>query len=129
MHTPPRVRGGLAARLSSLLAGLFLFAVAIVCQLESKLGLSPWDTLHQGIAKHTPLSFGLANICVGLVVVAAAAGLGARVGIGTVANALLVGGFIQGMTAIPAVDHLSDDPLGVRIPLLTVSMPVIGIAS
>ena len=65
MHTPPRVRGGLVARGAALIFGLFLFALAIVCQLESKLGLSPWDTLHQGIAKHSPLSFGVANICVG----------------------------------------------------------------
>jgi uncharacterized membrane protein YczE len=85
--------------------------------------------LHQGIAKHTPLSFGVANICVGAVVLAAAWTLGAKVGVGTVANAVLVGAFIQALTAIPAVDHLSNDSLGVRIGLLAVSMPVIGIAS
>ena len=129
MHTPPRVRGGLSARAVSLIAGLFLFALAIVFQLETKLGLSPWDTLHQGIAKHTPLSFGVANICVGAVVMALAWALGAKVGVGTIANALLVGGFIQGLTAIPAVDHLSNDSLGVRISLLVAAMPLFGIAS
>jgi uncharacterized membrane protein YczE len=123
------VRGGLTARLISLIAGLFLFALAIVFQLESKLGLSPWDTLHQGIAKHTPLSFGVANICVGAVVLAAAWALGAKVGVGTISNAVLVGAFIQGLTAIPAVDHLSNESLGVRIALLAVSMPVIGLGS
>jgi len=123
------VRGGVTARLVSLLVGLFLFAFAIVLQLESRLGLSPWDTLHQGIAKHTPLSFGLANICVGAVVLAAAWALGARVGLGTVANAVCVGAFIQGLTAIPAVDHLSNDSLGVRICLLAASMPIIGLGS
>ena len=129
MHTPPRVRGGVAARIVSLVAGLFLFALAIVFQLESKLGLSPWDTLHQGIAKHTPLSFGAANICVGAVVLAAAWALGATIGVGTVANAVLVGAFIQALTAIPPVDHLSNDLLGVRICLLALSMPIIGIGS
>ena len=129
MHTPPRVRGGLAARLATLVFGLFLFALAIVCQLESRLGLSPWDTLHQGIAKHTPLSFGVANICVGAVVFAAAWALGAKVGIGTVGNVVLVGGFIVALTAIPQVDHLANDPLGVRIGLLVVAMPLFGIAS
>jgi len=91
VHTPPRVRGGLAARGAALIFGVFLFALAIVCQLESKLGLSPWDTLHQGIAKHSPLSFGVANICVGAVVLGIAWALGAKVGIGTVANVILVG--------------------------------------
>jgi uncharacterized membrane protein YczE len=129
VHTPPRVRGGLTARSVSLLVGLFLFALAIVFQLESKLGLSPWDTLHQGIAKHTPLSFGVANICVGAVVLAAAWALGAKVGAGTVANAVLIGAFIQALTAIPAIDHLSNDSLGVRIALLAVSMPIVGLGS
>jgi uncharacterized protein len=119
----------MTARLISLIAGLFFFALAIVFQLESRLGLSPWDTLHQGIAKHTPLSFGVANICVGAVVLAAAWALGARVGVGTISNAVFVGAFIQGLTAIPAVDHLSNDSLGVRIALLAVSMAVAGLGS
>ena len=114
---------------TSLLIGLFLFALAIVFQLESELGLSPWDVLHQGIAEHTPLSFGAANICVGLVVVTVAWALGAKIGVGTVANVVLVGGFIIALTAIPAVDHLSGHGLGVRIVLLVLAMPMFGIAS
>jgi uncharacterized protein len=113
----------------ALVAGLFLFAVSIVMQLESELGLSPWDTLHQGIAKHTPLSFGAANIVVGAVVLAIAWGLGAKIGIGTVANAVLIGAFIQALAAIPQVDDLSSQPLGVRIALLAVSMPIVGLGS
>jgi uncharacterized protein len=129
MHAPPGVRGGLGTRLVILVAGLFVFALAIVAQLESRLGLSPWDTLHQGIAKHTPLSFGVANICVSAVVVTAAWLLGAWIGIGTLANAVLVGGFIQALTAIGPVDRLSDSSLGVRIGLLAVTMPLIGLGS
>src|SRR5437764_1563352 len=129
MHAPPRVRGGLVARLVVLGVGLFLFAAGIVAQLESRLGLSPWDTLHQGIARHTPLTFGTANICVSVVVVVVAWLLGARIGIGTLANALLVGGFIQALTAIGAIDRLSDASLGVRIGLLAATMPLIGLGS
>jgi uncharacterized protein len=129
VHTPPRVRGGLVARSAALLLGLFLFALGVVCQLESKLGLSPWDTLHQGIAKHSPLSFGVANICVGVVVLGIAWALGAKVGIGTVANAALVGVFIVWLTEVPQVEHLSEDPLGVRIALLVAAMPLFGIGS
>jgi uncharacterized membrane protein YczE len=116
-------------RLVALLVGLFLFGLAIVLQLESELGLSPWDTLHQGIANHTPLSFGAANVLVGATVLVLAWGLGAKIGLGTVANALLVGGFIVALTEIPQIDHLSEDPLGVRIALLAAAMPLFGIAS
>jgi uncharacterized membrane protein YczE len=112
-----------------LVAGLFIFAVAIVLQLESRLGLSPWDTLHQGLSRHTPLSFGMASVFVSVVVLLLAWRLGARIGIGTVANAVLVGSFIQGLTAIGPVDRLSECSLGVRIGMLVVAMLLIGIGS
>jgi uncharacterized protein len=112
-----------------LVAGLFIFAVAIVLQLESRLGLSPWDTLHQGLSRHTPLSFGMASVVVSIVVLLLAWRLGARIGIGTVANAVLVGSFIHGLTAIGPVDRLSESSLGVRIGMLVVAMVLIGIGS
>ena len=126
MRAPPRIRGNLALRLAVLVGGLFLFALGIVAFLESKLGLSPWDTLHQGIAKHTPISFGEANIVVSVVVVTIAWLLGAKVGIGTLANAVLVGGFVTGLTAIGAVQDLSHDSLGVRIGLLAAGVALTG---
>jgi uncharacterized membrane protein YczE len=112
-----------------LVVGLFLFAVAIVLQLESRLGLSPWDTLHQGLSRHTPLSFGIASVCVSVLVLLLAWRLGARIGIGTVANAVLVGSFIQGLTAIGPINRLSESSLGVRIGMLAVAMALIGIGS
>jgi uncharacterized membrane protein YczE len=123
------VRGGYVARSASLIFGLFLFAVAIVLILESKLGLSPWDVLNQGLAKHTPLSFGAANIAVGLTVLVLGWSLGGPPGVGTFANAILVGAFIQGLTAIHAVTALSHDGLTVRVPLLIAGILLIGPAS
>jgi uncharacterized membrane protein YczE len=113
----------------SLVVGLFLFALAIVLILESKLGLSPWDVLNQGLSKHTPLSFGMANVAVGLTVLLIAWSLGGPPGLGTFANAVLVGTFIQGLTAIPAVTALAHEGLSVRIPLLLVGIWLIGPAS
>jgi uncharacterized membrane protein YczE len=129
MRAPPRIRGGLVPRLTVLVGGLFLFALGIVAFLESKLGLSPWDVLHQGIANHTPLSFGAANIVVSVAVLTVAWLLGARVGIGTLANAILVGGFIVGLTSIGAVQDLAHAPLGVRICLLAAGLILTGAGS
>jgi uncharacterized membrane protein YczE len=120
------VRGGVAARLMSLVVGLFLFALAIVLILESKLGLSPWDVLNQGLARHTPLSFGMANVAVGLAVLLLAWSLGGPPGLGTFANAVLVGTLIQGLTSIHAVTALAHEGLSVRIPLLVVGIWLIG---
>jgi uncharacterized membrane protein YczE len=129
VRAPPRLRGGLPARLALLAAGLFLFSAGIVVLLESRLGLPPWDVLHQGIAKHTPLSFGAATIAVSVVIVLLAWRLGARIGLGTVANAICVGGFILLLTALPPVSRLAHDSLGVRIGLLIAGLALMGVGS
>jgi uncharacterized membrane protein YczE len=97
--------------------------------LESKLGLSPWDVLNQGLAKHTPLSFGMANVAVGVTVLFLAWSLGGTPGLGTVANAVLVGTFIQGLTSVGALTSLAQQPLPVRILLLVGGVALIGPAS
>jgi uncharacterized protein len=97
--------------------------------LESRLGLSPWDVLHQGIARNTPLTFGIANVLVGLVVLAAAWALGGKPGLGTAANAVLVGLFIQLLTSVGAVNELREAGLPERIALLAAGIALIGPAS
>ena len=128
-RTHPRVRGGLSVRLASLLAGLFLWGVAIVSILESHLGLPPWDVLHQGIARHTPISFGEANIAVGICVLATAWLLRTPPGVGTLLNTALVGTFIQLLLAIGWVAHLHERPLDVRIGLLVFGIAITGAGS
>lgn len=129
MKTPPSVRGGVPVRVASLFFGLFLCSVGIICLLQSKLGLLPWDVLHQGIARHTPLSFGEANIAVGVAVLVAAWLLGARVGFGTVANATLIGVFVQAVLSSGAVDGLTEEPLAARVGLLALGLACWGIGS
>jgi uncharacterized membrane protein YczE len=123
------VRGGYTARVTSLVVGLFLFALAVVMILESKLGLSPWDVLNQGLAKHTPLSFGMSNVAVSVVVLGLGWSLGGKPGVGTVANAVLIGTFIQVLTSIGAIADLAHDGLSVRIALLVLGIALIGPAS
>jgi uncharacterized protein len=123
------VRGGVFGRSVSLVVGLFLFALGVVLILESKLGLSPWDVLSQGIAKHSPLSFGVANIAVGVVILFVGWSLGGKPGIGTVANAVLIGSFIQGLTSLSALTHLQHDMLGVRIALLVIGIATVAVGS
>jgi len=108
---------------------LFLFGLGVVLILESRLGLSPWDVLAQGLSKHSPLSFGVATIAIGVVVLCIAWSLGGKPGVGTVANAVLVGTFIQLLSSIDAIDGLSDHGLATRIPLLLVGVALIGPAS
>lgn len=113
----------------SLVLGLFACAAGIVLLLESGLGLSPWDVLHQGLADHTPLSFGITNIVVGAAVLGAAWALGARVGPGTVANAVLIGLFVDLLLRVDGVAGLDDSALGVRIALLAAGLVCFGVGS
>lgn len=122
---PPQLRGGLLMRLSGLLVGLAMFGAGIVAMLESRLGLSPWDVLHQGIADHTPLSIGDANMAVSVAVLAAAVALGARVGTGTILNAVLVGTFVNAFTGIGFVARLAGSPLVERAGLLVLGLLLI----
>ena len=128
-HRAPELRGSVATRAVILIVGLFVFAVGIVCLYEARLGLSSWDVLNQGIAKHTPLSFGEANIAVSMVVLTIAWLLGARIGFGTVANAILVGTFVDQLLRLNFVTALAHDPLGVRIALLVLGIGLMGIAT
>lgn len=129
MRDAPLLRGSLPTRLVALFAGLVLFAIAIVSMLESQLGLPPWDVLHMGIAKHTPLTLGMAGVVVGLVIVAATWIAGTAPGFGTIANAIVIGVMIDVFSAIDAVAQLSHSSLLVRIGLLGMGVWLFGVGS
>jgi uncharacterized membrane protein YczE len=129
VRTAPVLRGGPVVRAVWLVVGLFLCAVGILCFLEARLGLPPWDVLHQGIAKRTPLSFGVANEVVALVVLVVAWALGARIWIGTVANAVLIGLFIVFLQPLHVVQELGTWPLAARAGLLVAGLVAFGIGS
>ena len=81
----------LARRLPQLLLGIAAIGVGVPMVLEARLGVSPWDVLHQGLAHQTGISFGTVVVLVGLVVLTLWIPLGQRPGIGTVVNALSLG--------------------------------------
>ncbi len=125
----PLLRGGLVVRLVALFGGLILFGFAIVFMLESRLGLPPWDVLHLGIAKHTPMSLGTAGIVLGAVIVVITWLAGTPPGFGTIANTLVIGLAINVLSSIEAIDQLSESGLPVRIGLLAAGVLLFGVGS
>lgn len=78
-------------RLIQLFAGLLLYGFSMALLVEAGLGLDPWDVLHQGIAERTGLSIGTVVIAVGALVLLLWIPLRQKPGIGTVANAIVIG--------------------------------------
>ena len=122
-------RGTLATRSRTwggwvrLVAGLALFAAGLALMVESRLGLSSWDVLHDGIAEITALRFGWAIVVVSVVVVAVSGFLGIRPGPGTLANMLLVGVFTDTFLQIGALEAI-----GAAGPLTRTLSLVVGVA-
>lgn len=85
----------LLSMISRLVLGFFLCASGTVLALNSNLGLSPWDVFHQGLTNMVSISMGQASIMVGLIIVALTALLGLGPGLGTIANMLGIGFFID----------------------------------
>lgn len=81
----------LRRRIPRLLVGLVMFGLGVALMVRSDLGLSPWDVLHQGVAKRTGLGIGTVTILTGFVVLLLWLPLRERLGIGTVLNVIVIG--------------------------------------
>lgn len=92
--------GRLPERVLRLLAGLWLYGVAIALMIEGALGASPWDVFHLGVARHLPLSFGVVMILAALAVLLAWIPLRQTPGLGTLANTVLLGPFADASLAL-----------------------------
>ncbi|MEG0284310.1 MAG: hypothetical protein RR543_04585 [Erysipelotrichales bacterium] len=82
-------------RMLILLFGFFLIALGIVIALKGKVGVNPWDVLHQGVALHTGLPIGLVNIIVGMVVLLLGVFIKVYPGFGTILNIAVIGSIID----------------------------------
>ena len=83
--------GRLTRRLSQLTVGLVLYGLTIAMLIRGTLGNAPWDVLHQGLADHLPIDIGGALIIVSVLVLLLWIPLRELPGLGTIANAILIG--------------------------------------
>ena len=94
-------------QLAILLAGLWLFGTGEALLVESELGNSPWTVLAEGVSEQTGLDIGTATVAISFAVLAMWIPLRERPGLGTIANAIVVGVAI-GVTVelVPSTDEL-----------------------
>jgi uncharacterized membrane protein YczE len=123
----PTLRGGVGTRFPALIAALLLYGWGELLTVRADVGLGPWDVLHQALAIHTGLRFGVAVVVTSLVVLVLAAALGERPGIATALNALLVGSSLDVFDRLNVAPHPHGGAGGVALDVAGVA--IIGLAS
>jgi len=106
-----RFRDKTVSRLSRLVVGLFLYGVSIQLMIAAQLGNQPWSVLDQGIHAKTGLSIGTVVVIVAAVVLLCWIPLRQKPGLGTIANMLLIGPFVD----LTALVLPTPGPLSLRI--------------
>ena len=117
--------GQLGRRLPQLVIGLVLYGVSLALMVRGTLGLAPWDVLHSGFIRHVPISLGQAVILFSFVVLVLWIPLREKPGIGTVANAFLVGLSADATLVILA----APEALSARLVLLVGGVVLNGLAT
>jgi len=112
-------------RATRLLAGLILFGLALAMLVKARLGLNPWTAFGQGVSLRTGLTIGTVTVITSLLVLMAWIPLRQRPGLGTIANALVVGPVLDlGVKYMPTPDRLAP-----RIGLMAASIVASAIAT
>jgi len=92
-------------RLAMLTCGLVLYGISNATLVLAGLGLDPWDVLHQGLSRTFGLGVGTWTDIVGVAVLLAWIPLRQRPGVGTVANAIIIGLVVNVVLAFTPVPH------------------------
>lgn len=117
--------GHLPRRLLQLLVGLTLYGVSLALLVRASLGVVSWDVLHVGLIQHVPVSLGQMIILVSFAVLLMWLPLRQKPGVGTIANALLVGLCADlTLALVPAIDGL-----GLQAGLLVTGITVNALAT
>ena len=100
-----------------IVCGLLVFAFGVHLTIYANIGLAPWDCLGMGIAKHTPLNYGLSMTCIALTVLLIDILLKEKIGIGTIIDACLTGNFVQAFNYLNPLSENTNTWIGIAIML------------
>lgn len=112
-------------RATRLLVGLVLYGLALALLVRAALGLDPWNVFSQGVSFRTGLSLGTITVLSSVLVLVAWIPLHQRIGLGTIANAVLIGPVIDlGLAHIPTPHEMAW-----RVGFLIVAVLAIAVAT
>lgn len=117
--------GRLVRRLAQLLVGLVLYGVSLALMVRGDIGLAPWDVLHSGAIRHIPITLGQAVVLFSFIVLLFWIPLREKPGLGTIANAIVVG--LSADATLAVLD--APDPMAARIALMLGGVLLCGMAT
>lgn len=112
-------------RLLQLQVGLVAYGASMALMIRARLGLDPWDVLHQGLSRRTGLPFGWIVIGVGVLVLLAWIPLRQRPGVGTICNVIVIGLAVDAVLAVVPGPR----PLALRVAFLVGGVLTNGVAT
>ncbi len=121
----PLPKDRLPMRWAMLAGGLVLYGASCGLILQADLGVDPWDVLHQGLSRTFGGQVGTWTIAVSLVVLLLWLPLRGRFGVGTLANALVVGLCVDATLALVPTQH----DVAVRVVVLVVAVALNAVAT
>lgn len=95
--------------------GLLVFSFGVHLTIYANIGLAPWDCLGMGIAKHTPLNYGLSMTSIALTVLLIDILLKEKIGFGTIIDACLTGNFVQVFNYLNPLSENTNTWIGIAI--------------
>lgn len=101
-----------------IVAGLIVFSLGVHLTIYANIGLAPWDCLGMGIAKHTPLNYGISMTIIAITILIIDILLKERIGFGTIIDAFLTGNFIQAFNTLNKLPENKNVWLGIIIMLV-----------
>jgi uncharacterized membrane protein YczE len=117
--------GRLRRRLPQLFVGLVLYGASLALMVRATLGLAPWDVLHSGFIRHVPITLGQAVVLFSFVVLVLWVPLREKPGLGTLANAVVVGLAADATLAVVG----EPDVLALRVVLMLAGVVLNGLAT
>lgn len=100
-----------------------MFGIGDAMLVNARLGNSPWTVLAEGVARHTPLDIGDATVAISMVVLLLWFLIDERPGLGTIANALIIGFTVKFATRwLPEPDEL-----WIRIAMVILGVVIVGV--
>ncbi len=96
-------------KLIKVFLGIILYALGVVVTFEARIGFSPWEVFHAGLANVLHLQIGTVSIAVGLILLLITTLCGEKTGIATILNIVFIGLFVNiilGTKIIPTADSV-----------------------